>query len=469
MAKEQGSVLAWDRGETPEAEAARDATLVEVRALIKAERKKELAAHLKPWNPVDLIDLLTRLRLKHARKLYFWLPEGPSVKVLAELRPEFREALYQEETLERLTAIFERLAPEEAADALDRLPDSLAERLLAGLSQAEAIAEQRHYGPDTAGRIMSRKLVALPGETTVAEAMAIVRGHAETLSDITTLYVVDAERRLIGRLRLASLLLLPEEKTLAEVMDAKPVAVRPGTDQEKALRLANKRNLPSLPVVSEDGVLVGRITIKQLRRVMQEEAEEDLLLMSGVSPEANSQDSVTRIVRGRLPWLLAGLIGASIAALVVGSFEDELEKAAILAAFIPVCMSMAGNSGLQASAVAVQGLARGTLWTGGTLWRLTKELLGALINGATAGLIVAGLVFLASTLVPIDAPHRLALSVFFSLIAVTTIAAVVGASVPVLLDRIGIDPAMATGVFITTSNDVLGVLVFFLMATAFYF
>ncbi|GAB5469514.1 MAG: magnesium transporter [Rhodospirillales bacterium] len=474
MAKSSEAALHWARigkagGDKPEAEAQREETLKRVRALIKAEQRKELTALLKPWDPIDLIDLLTALRLKHARKLYFWLPEGPSAKVLAELRPEYREVLFRDETLGRLTAIFERLPAEEAAAALDRLPDSLAETLVAGLRQREALAAQRQFGPDTAGRVMTRKLMALPPETSVTEAIAAIRANAERLGDLATLYVVDAERRLVGRLKVNALLFLPEAQTLEEAMERDPVAVSPATDQEKALRLALKRNLPSLPVVDEAGHLVGRITVKQLRRIMQDEAEEDMMLMSGVSPDADSQDSVTRIVRGRLPWLLAGLIGATIAALVVGSFEDELAKAAILAAFIPVCMSMAGNSGLQASAVAVQGLARGTLWAGDTLWRLTKELLGAMINGATAGTIVAGLVFLASTVVPIEAPHRLALSVFFSLIAVTTIAAVVGASVPVLLEKIGIDPAMATGVFITTSNDVLGVLVFFLMATAFYF
>ncbi len=461
--------LRWARGESEEAEALREAALEQVRGLIKADRRKELLALLKRWDPLDLLDLITSLRLKHARKLYLWLPEGPSLKVIAELRPEVREALFEEETLERLVGIFDKLPTEEVVEALDRLPDNVVETLLERLHDAETIRSYRDWEPDTAGRIMSRKFLALPQETTVAEAVATIRSVAEVLGELGTLYVVDSERHLVGRISLNRLLLQPEEASLGAIMDQNLVWVSPATDQEKALKLALKRNLPSLPVVDAEDHLVGRITVKQLRRIMRSEAEEDMMLMSGVSPEADSRDSVLRIVKGRLPWLLAGLFGATIAALVVGSFEEELQRAAILAAFIPVCMSMAGNSGLQASAVAVQGLANGTIWEGDTAWRMVKEVLGALINGSTAGLIVGALVLGAALAVPIEAPHRLAASVLFSLICVTTIAAVVGASVPLILDKVGIDPAMATGVFITTSNDVLGVLVFFLMATFFYF
>lgn len=469
MAAAKSEDLAWARGEDEAAEALREETLERVRGLIKAEKRKETLALLKRWDPLDLLDLITSLRLRHARTLYMWLPEGPSLKVIAELKPEVRDALFEEETFERLVKIFNKLPAEEVAEALERLPDQVADSLTQQLKDGETVRAYREQEPDTAGRVMSRKFLALPQDTSVAQTIEIIQQNAEVVGEFQTLYVVDSDRRLVGRLAITRLLLQPAEATLGAVMEENLVTVSPATDQEEALRLAWKRNLSSLPVVDDADHLVGRITVKQLRRIMRSEAEEDMMLMSGLSPEADSRDSVLRIVKGRLPWLLAGLFGATIAAMVVGSFEDELQKAAILAAFIPVCMSMAGNSGLQASAVAVQGLANGTIWQGDTAWRLIKETLGALINGSTAGVIVGALVFAASFAVPIEAPHRLAASVLFSLICVTTIAAIVGASVPLILDKIGIDPAMATGVFITTSNDVLGVLVFFLMATFFYF
>ena len=193
-----------------------------------------------------------------------------------------------------------------------------------------------------------------------------------------------------------------------------------------------------------------------------------LLLMGGVSTDALPTDSVRRIVKGRLPWLTAGLIGSSVAAAVVGSYEAELEKAAILAAFIPVIMSMAGNSGLQASAVAVQGIATGSIKESGTFFRLWKEFCGALSNGLLAGLVLTALIMAASIFFSVSNPAWLALTAALSLLVVATIAAMVGAVVPVILDKIGIDPAAATGVFITTSNDVLGVLVYFSIASVLY-
>ncbi len=238
----------------------------------------------------------------------------------------------------------------------------------------------------------------------------------------------------------------------------------------KAARAAAGTAFKSLPVVDQDGRLIGEITQKMLERVVAEEAAEDMMKLGGVAEDARATDSVPRIVRNRLPWLLAGLIGATCAALIIGSFEDELAKAAILAAFIPVVMSMAGNSGLQASVVSVQALAMGDSWPGDRLiYRFARELMGALLNGAVAGSILAALILLGSTVFEIDNPARLAMATSLSLLSVTTIAAIVGAFVPLVLHRVGIDPAAATGVFITTSNDVLGVLVYFLMASAFYF
>jgi len=207
-----------------------------------------------------------------------------------------------------------------------------------------------------------------------------------------------------------------------------------------------------------------------LERVIAEEAAEDMLKLGGVHQDTRPTDSVPQIVRNRSPWLLAGFIGATIAALIIGSYEDELAKAAILAAFIPVVMSMAGNAGLQASVVSIQALAMGSDWPGDRLiFRFARELLGALLNGTIAGSILAALILLGSMFFDVEQLVRLALATSLSLLTVTSIAAIVGAFVPLALHRLGIDPAEATGVFITTSNDVVGVLVYFLMASAFYF
>ncbi|MFP4495572.1 MAG: magnesium transporter, partial [Halochromatium sp.] len=222
------------------------------------------------------------------------------------------------------------------------------------------------------------------------------------------------------------------------------------------------------PVVDREGRLIGRITPKQLHRVLREEAEEDLNLMSGLPADSRPDQSVRRIVRGRIPWLLAGLAGASLSALVVGAFEDQLAKAAILASFIPIVMSMAGNAGIQAATVAVQGLSSGTITVADLGWRLGKELVAALVNGVIVAVVLIALVLLVGSFIEVRQPLILALTAGLALLSVILVAVIVGASIPILLERIGIDPAMATGVFITTGNDILSVALFFLLMMAFY-
>jgi len=460
--------VTWTRETSQEPLEANDDALKSVRDMIKDGKRNQIVELLKRWDPIDVMQLLTRLRLKQARKLFQWLPANPSIKVVAELRPEFRSILMEESTLDQFRDILAGLDPEDAIEILNEFPDDVADELIARLPDVEDIATRGTYADDTAGRVMARKFVALREDCTAGEAVEQMRDEADRIRRIFTVYVTDASGRLTGTVEVGKLLLAQDDVLLKEIMNRDVIAVSTDTDQEEVLRLARKRDMRTVPVVSGDGHLVGRVTPKQLTRIAADEANEDMLLMSGVSGEARSDDTVFRIVRGRLPWLLAGLVGASVAATVVGSYEDQLAEAAILAAFIPVTMSMAGNAGLQASAVAVQGIATGALWSGDIVFRLLKEFFAALINGAVAGTLLGLLVLVASFIVPLEAPERLALATSLSLLCVTTLAAMVGATVPIVLDRIGIDPAMAIGVFITSSNDVLGVLIFFLMATSFY-
>ena len=192
------------------------------------------------------------------------------------------------------------------------------------------------------------------------------------------------------------------------------------------------------------------------------------MIMGGVAPDALPDDSVGRIIRGRLPWLVGGLVGASLAGLVVGGFEDKIKQAAILASFIPVVMAMAGNAGIQASTVTVQGLAAGNVWLGDVGSRLGKEFLGSLINGIFVAVVLGLLVIFIAQFVELQAPVRLALAAGLSVATVTVMAATLGAAIPLVLKRVGIDPAVASGVFITTTNDIFGVIVYFFIASTIY-
>lgn len=461
--------LTWRRDASGNLSSDNLATIEAVKTLVKSKERKSLKAQLKSWTPEDVVDLLVHLPLKHARRLFSLMEIGPSTKVLSELKPEFRAVITEDATIERLREILDRLPADKASETLEALPDDVQERLSTQLKHTDKVAEILAHAKDTAGRVMSRRLLALPPDCTVETAISEIRRHAETIRKLDDIYVIDSEHRPLGAISTKRLFLLPGEMQLGDAMRHLITVVSADMDQEEVGRIAARKDLRAVPVVDQTGRLIGQITVRQLQKIIYDEATEDLRYMSKLPADAKPTDPIWRIVRGRLPWLMAGLIGATIAAMVVGSYETELERAAILAAFIPVVMSLAGNAGLQASAVTVQALATRSIWARDLVWRFVRELGGALINGAAVSLILALLILIAGQFFDISETHRLSMAVSLSLLTVITIAALVGAFVPMALDRIGVDPAIATGVFITTSNDVLGVLIFFWMATEFYF
>ena len=286
------------------------------------------------------------------------------------------------------------------------------------------------------------------------------------MEEIYAVFVADEDGRLVGTVSLKRLLLSMSDTPIEAIMEEDFVTVTTDVDQEEVARMMERYDLVSLPVVDAERRLVGRITIDDVVDVIREEAEEDIQLMSGLAGGEEPSDSVLRITRGRLPWLLVGMVGAGLSGMVIGAFEEALERAVVLATFIPVVMAMAGNAGIQSSAIAVQGLASGDVWTSDVLRRLGKELAVALINGIALALVLG----VAILLLPLDTtdPARLAMTAAVSLLIVIMMAACIGATVPLLLHRFGIDPAIATGPFITTSNDILGLAVFFLLATLIY-
>lgn len=283
-------------------------------------------------------------------------------------------------------------------------------------------------------------------------------------------FVVDDSDKLTGLVSLKRLLLSAAHEPLSEIMDRDYISVQTDVDQEDVARLMERYDLVSLPVVDFDGKLVGRITIDDIVDVIREEAEEDIQYMSGVAGGEEPTDTVVRIMRGRLPWLLAGLGGATLAAVVIWSFEASLEAASILATFIPIVMATAGNAGIQSSAIAVQGLASGDVWASDIRRRLTKELLVATLNGVATSAVLVMVIMVVGSFAGDAIPDipQLAMTAGIALILVIIMATTIGATVPLVLHRFEIDPALATGPFITTSNDILGILVFFLMANWLY-
>ncbi|MCB2263640.1 MAG: magnesium transporter [Candidatus Thiosymbion ectosymbiont of Robbea hypermnestra] len=464
-----GDDLRWHRGEGDALEANQD-VVERISRLIKAKERERLWAILDRWPSADVMALFLALPLKRARKLFEWRDrDRETVKVIALLNPDLRTALLKDASITRIVKVLDRMEPEQALQDLEDLPEDVAQQVLPRLNARATIEELRAHGEDSAGSLMSRKFVAVPDDWTIGMVTAEILANAQRIEKLYGVSVVDANRRPVGYLKLRDLLLLPPEAGVRAAMHTDFIAVTPDMDQEEVARLADSYELNVMPVVDADGHLVGRITPDRLRQVIRDEAEEDIKIMAGLATDTQPDESVRRIVRGRAPWLLVGLVGASLSGVVVGAYEEQLAQAAILASFIPIVMSTAGNAGIQASTVAVQGLATGTLTFADLGWRLGKELTGALANGLIAALALVLLAFLLSQLGEIQVPLRLLVTAGLAEMTVVIAAVAVGATVPVVLDRLGIDPAMATGVFITTGNDILAVLIFFVTVTLFYF
>lgn len=458
----------WTLGEPGELHPDNRELLQEIDRLISEDQRDDVMSVVRGWPPADIMELLILLPLRKARKFYDWLPPGPAVKVLTAISPDLRAVLMQDSGIARMAAIAEELDEDDAVELLSDFPEEMVEAVLERVPNAEAIHDRLEYDQDTAGEVMSTKFVMVLDDWDVGTATRAIRRKAAMIEKFYEAYVVDEGRRLVGRLKLRDLLLNKKKVLIRDIMRDASITVHPDMDQEDVLELANRHHVQTIPVVNDEHHVIGRITVEELQDIARDEVEEDMMLMSGVAPDALPDHSLSKIIRGRLPWLIGGLFGAAIAGFVVGNFEAELKRAAILATFIPVVMAMAGNAGIQASTVTVQGLASGNLWTGDIGRRFTKELLGSLINGAIVAIILVGLVLLFAKFVNIHEPQRLAVAAGLSVAIVTSLAATLGSTIPLVLDHFDIDPAVATGVFITTGNDIISVLVYFGIASSIY-
>ena len=417
-------------------------------------------------HPADLARLLAHLGPDEARTLFGWLPNEAAGAVLPELESARRSDLLDELGAAHLAGLIDEINTDDAADVLADLPEELAARVLPQLEDADEVRHLMGYADDTAGGLMDARYVSVPESSTVDEATEIVRGCAEEVDPVYVVFVVDEAGRFLGTVSLMRLLLARGGAPVRELMQSDAISVTPDVDQEEVARLMERYDLTALPVLTPAGTLLGRITIDDVVDVIREEAEEDLQRASGITGEEEVSSTVFQISRGRIVWLLLGLVGAFASGLVIKGFEGSLERATVLAVFIPVVMAMAGNAGIQSSAISVQGLVSGDIWGSDLVRRLGKEALVALLNGAVlASVLAAGVAALG---LGATSPAALALTVGVSLFIVIILATVIGAAVPILLSRARIDPALAMGPFITVSNDILGLTVYFLVASVFY-
>ncbi|MCP4574166.1 MAG: magnesium transporter [bacterium] len=420
---------------------------------------RDLALELAPG---DLSEVLRPMSFDDTARVLRLLPPDPLAEVLAEIDNRSLGALFTLLDIDEIADIIEEMPSDEAADVVGELDQDQAEEILAAMEEEERseVAELLQYAPETAGGLMGKEIVSCTEEQTCTEAVAALRGLDEDdLEETHFVFAVDARGRLTGRMPLTRLILSDPDALIRDVMEADPLYVEVGLDQEEVANFFKIHDLISLPVVDHAMKLVGRITADDVLDVMEDEATEDISRLAGVSPGEFGEQSSFRVARSRLPWLLGALVGQLGAVVVLGHFEKSLEAKVALAFYIPMIMAMAGNIGIQTSSVVVRGLATGEV----DYYHLGRHLLRELGTAFVTGVSVAVAIWGVSLLVSGDGDLSFVLGL--TMLMVVLFAAMAGTGIPLALHRIGVDPAVATGPFITTANDVVSMLIYLGLAT----
>lgn len=412
----------------------------------------------------DIALALAELPPREGRLIFASLLETPqrAAEVVAAYEVTQLADLMQGLDAVDLKPVFAEIQSDDAADILAELPDDFAAAILEALEDedSEGIEELMQFAEDTAGGIMSTEVFALDRELTAREAIVALQ-ESEDAEMVFYIYCINDEGHLVGVLSLRQLLTVPPATQLGETMVSDVISAPVTMDQEDVAQIVARYDLLALPVVDEFNKLVGVITVDDVIDVLRDEATEDMMLMAGVGDEDVGQATTGKAVRTRLPWLLAAVGGGIGAAVLIQIFEDELVKVALLAAFIPIVMGLGGNIGVQASTIVVRGIAMGQLEPSKFASALWHELRVVTIIATICAAVVAAVSMFMS-----GWQADLAGAVATSLIAVMTLGALLGTSVPMASEKLGIDPAVATGPILTTSIDLFGVLIYFLIAKA---
>ncbi|MFC1530457.1 magnesium transporter [Gemmatimonadota bacterium] len=409
----------------------------------------------------DIADILDVMDREYAVKVLELLDSETASDILAEMEETARTPVVELVPPRDLAELVEEMPTDDAADLVGDLDEAAAEEVLSHVAEEERqeIRELLSYDEETAGGLMESDYVAVRQDATVSIAIEAIRRAVEEVEPIYYVYVVDDQGILTGLLRLRDLLLSPGSRRVEEFMWTDITSVPLEMDQEDVARLVQQYDLAAIPVVDDSGRLMGRITHDDIADVLEDEIEEDLMKMAGVSSEDIIERSSLRIAAGRLPWILIGLVSALAAGLIIDNHEQMLEQYLVLAIFIPVVMAIGGSIGLQSSTIVVRGLATGQADLIHLGSRLFREMRIGLVMGLACGISVGAIAWLW------QGSWELAVIVGLSMLMGILVAATLGAVIPVLLDRMKIDPALASGPFMTMSNDVVGLLIYFGLAT----
>ena len=429
-------------------------------AAVDAERPNQIRGLVRPLHPADVADLLSRLDPDRRRVVIEAIRGRFDPEILPYLDESVREDVFEALGTRDVAAALAELDSDDAVDLMTDLDEEERRRLLAAVPAAERVVLEQGltYPESSAGRLMQREVVAVPSHWTVGQTIDFMRTQEELPEIFQELYVVSAGNHLDGVIPLSRLLRSKRPVRVADIMAGELHPVPPTTDQEEVAQMFRRYGLVSTPVVGDTGQLLGRITVDDVVDVIDEEAEEDLLKLGGVS-ESDITSSLLETARSRFVWLLVNLVTAFIAASVIGLFEDTIAQVVALAVLAPIVASMGGNAGTQSLTVAVRALAMREISRTNAMRVIVKEVALGVINGAIFGLVV-GLVAWAWFGKPI-----LGLVIGMALVLNLMAAGLAGMTIPLILERLGVDPAVASGVFLTTVTDVVGFFSFLGLAT----
>ncbi len=437
-----------------------------LKELIEENNAEELRATMEPLHPADIAEVMEDLTMDEAKYLYLLLDGEKASDVLIEIPEHERKRFLRVLPPELIASKFiEYMDSDDAADIVADLDESMKQEVLKEIEdteQAGDIVDLLEYEEDSAGGIMAKELVSVNENWTVATCLKEISKQAEEVDEIYYIYVTDDQHRLKGVLSLKKLILNSTNTKISNLYEPDVKSVRTSTRQEEVAEIMDKYDLVAIPVVDDIGRLKGRITFDDVIDFVREEAERDYQMVSGITGDVEPDDKPWEIIRARFPWLLIGLIGGILGALVLGNYEAEISHVTELAFFIPLIAAMAGNVGVQSSSIVVQSIASGVKDVSTTGKRLLKELLVAF---ATAS-IFALLIFFYNYFV--QGNINLTLSVSISLFIVMVYASFFGTLIPLVLNKLKVDPALATGPFITTMNDILGLFIYFGVGKMFF-
>ena len=433
-----------------------------IKSLIKQGNNTLLRKKLKPIHYADIAEILETLSIEEATYIIKLLESETTAAALSEVDPDTREQILDNLSIKEIAREVSELKTDDAADLILELPEARQEKVMSQMKDDEHVKDIRdllRYDENTAGGLMAKELVKVEENLSVLKCLNEMRAQAENVTRVHSIYVVDQNNILKGRLSLKDLITANSRDRVKDIYIPKVDFVTVDQENEEVAKVMSKYDLEAIPVVNNKKELLGRITIDDIVDVIKEEADKDYQLAAGISKDVEADDTIFELVKARLPWLFLGLLGGLGSVFILQDFEAIMEQPRLrnLFFYTPLIAAMAGNVGVQSSAIIVQGLANDAV-KGSLFKRLIKEVGLSLINGFALALII---IFFGAL---INQELLVSLTIAGSMMLVIVVAALVGTFVPIILDKKSIDPAIATGPFITTANDIFGIFLFFYIA-----